>query len=267
MPKTLEVLQELTKRCDPCQRLHNAPTRFLVSIGAENIRFNEGILIDFMYHDGKPVLHIVDESTHLGAARFVKEVSTVTLWATMLECWGAIYTGLPRKILVDQGSPFGNLFASIGSLTNEDVQRTGIESHNSLGLGERYHQPLRNTYSKLCIAYLDRDSQLLLSMSVKAINDTLGPHGPVPSALVFRGILSAFKTSESPHPRATIELRAAVENMARCEMEKQMTAVRLQRGLRHATRRCEAASSSRCHILGWTTRASLERDRSREPNR
>lgn len=234
-PNTLEVLQEQTERCDPCQRIHNAPTRFRVSFGAENVRFNERFLIDVMYLDGKPVLHIVDEGTHLSAARFVKEVSTATLWATILECWATIYTGLPRRILVDRGSPFGNLFASIGALSNVDVQRTGIESHNCLGLGERYHQPLRNTYRKLCIAYPDRDRQLLLSMSVKAINDTLGPDGLVPSALVFGEFPSAFTTSETPHPRATLESRAAVANLARREMEKQMAAVRLKRGLRHAT--------------------------------
>ena len=70
---------------------------------------------------------------------------------------------------------------------------------------------------------------------MKAINDTLGPDGLVPSALVFGEFPSAFTTSETPHPRTTLESRAAVANMARREMEKQMAAVRLKRGLRHAT--------------------------------
>ena len=99
-PNTLEVLQELTERCNPCQRVHNAPTRFRVSLGAENVRFAERLLFDVMYLDRKPVLHIVDEGTHLSAASSVKEVSTATLWATILECWATIYTGLLRKILV-----------------------------------------------------------------------------------------------------------------------------------------------------------------------
>ena len=33
-PQTLSILKELTKRCDPCQRIQNAPTRFRVSFGA-----------------------------------------------------------------------------------------------------------------------------------------------------------------------------------------------------------------------------------------
>ena len=206
-----------------------------MSFGAENVRFNKRLLIDVMYLDGKPALHIMDEGTDLSAARFVKEVSTAAIWATILEYWATISTGLPRKILVDQGSPFGNLFASIGALSNVDAQRTGIGSQNSLGPGERYRPPLRNTYCKLCIAYPDRDRQLLLSMSVKAINDTFGPDGLVPSALMFREFPPAFTTSETPHPRTTLDSRAAVADMARREMEKQMAAVRLKRGLRHAT--------------------------------
>ena len=167
----------------------------------------------------------------------VDDVSNLqqTLWATILECWATIYLGLPGKIRVDQGFLFGNLFASIGALGNVYLQRTGTESHNRLDLGERYHQPLQNTYCNLGIAYPDRYRQLLLSMSVKAINDTLGPDGLASSALAFEKFPSAFTTSEPPHPHATLESGAAVENMALREMEKQMAAVRLKRGLRNET--------------------------------
>ena len=139
-----------------------------------------------MYLEGKPVLHIVDEGTRFSAARFVSDVSTMTIWKTILTCSATIYTGLPRKILVDQGSQFGDLFISLGAVSNVEARRTGIESHNSLGLSERYHQPLRNTFRKVRIAYTDKARKTLLSFAVKALNDTLRPDGLVPSALVFR---------------------------------------------------------------------------------
>lgn len=104
-----------------------------MSFGAESVRFNERLLIDIMYLDGKPVLHIVDEGTHFSAARFINDVSTKTVWSTIIDCWATLYTGLPRKILVDQRTQFGNLFANIAATGNVEVQRTGIQSHNSLG--------------------------------------------------------------------------------------------------------------------------------------
>lgn len=148
-PETLKVLEDLSKRCDPCQRIQNAPTRFRVSFGAQDSRFNERLFIDIMYIGNDPVLHVVNEGTRFGAARFLRDVSTKTIWTTLLECWATIYTGLPNRIIVDQGSQFGDLFISIGEASNVMVERTGIEAHSSLGLVERYHQPLRNTYRKI----------------------------------------------------------------------------------------------------------------------
>ena len=72
-------LEELSKRCDPCQRIQKAPTRFSVTFGAENVRFNERLLMDIMYIDGKPLLHIVDEGTNFSAARFLPDISTKTI--------------------------------------------------------------------------------------------------------------------------------------------------------------------------------------------
>jgi len=68
-----------------------------------------------MYLDGLPVLHVIDEGTRFSAARFLPNVETKTVWRVFLECWVTIYTGLPQKILVDQGSNFGPLFASIAA--------------------------------------------------------------------------------------------------------------------------------------------------------
>ena len=112
-PGTLEMLQDPAKRCDPCLRIHNAPTHFRVCIGAENVRFNERVLLDSMYINGKPVLHIVDEGPHFSSAKSLPDVSTKTLWTTLLKCWAKINTGLPHRMLVDLGSAFGPLCSAI----------------------------------------------------------------------------------------------------------------------------------------------------------
>lgn len=57
-----------------------------------------------------------------------------------------IYAELPSRILVNQGSYFGNAFANMGEPFSDEIQKNGIEAHPSLVLGERYHQPLRYNY-------------------------------------------------------------------------------------------------------------------------
>eukprot|EP00171_Calliarthron_tuberculosum_P022911 IDg22911t1 len=136
-----------------------------------------------MYIESTPILHIVDEGTHFSAANFLSSISVECIWDSILNSWATIYTGMPNRMLVDQGSAFGksDAFISIATRSNVQVETTGIEAHNSLGLGERYHQPLRNTFRKLRIEYPTAPKELLLKLSVKSMNDTLGPEGLVPS--------------------------------------------------------------------------------------
>ena len=233
-PKTLEALQEITKNCTTCQRIQTAPLRFRVSFGSETARFNERIMIDVMYLDGEPVLHMIDEGTHFSAAQFLPNISTQTIWTTIIQSWATIYTGLPHRIMVDQGSCFGDSFMYIGAAHNIKIERTGVEAHSSLGIGERYHQPLRTTYRKMRTDHPNADKKLTLSMAVKAMNETLGPEGLVPSLLVF-GEYPEINLPGEPHQtRPSTDERAALAQTARAEMERIMAKLRIQRALRHA---------------------------------
>ena len=60
-PETVTSLEDLTKRCDPCQRVSIALIRFRVALSAENARFKETILVEIMYIGEVPVLHLIDE--------------------------------------------------------------------------------------------------------------------------------------------------------------------------------------------------------------
>ena len=99
--KTMEQLEDIVSRCEPCQRIRNAPLRFRVSMGHEDVRFNARAYIDIMYLDGRPVLHIVDEATRFSAARFLPKTTTDAVWEAIIMCWSSVYTGLPHYIMVD----------------------------------------------------------------------------------------------------------------------------------------------------------------------
>ena len=144
-PETMENLKEIAQRCDPCQRMQGTPIRLRVSLATENMRFHERILIDIMYMDGDPVLHIVDDGTKFNAAKCLDEVSTAEVWNAIVCCWAMVYTGLPNRILTDQGSQFRETVINLARLLNVEVSRTGIEAHARLGLFERYHEPFRST--------------------------------------------------------------------------------------------------------------------------
>lgn len=73
---TLESINEITSRCEPYERIKNAPLLFLVNVGHENVKFNARTCIDIMYLDGESVLLIVREATQFSSARFLTKVAT-----------------------------------------------------------------------------------------------------------------------------------------------------------------------------------------------
>ena len=64
-----------------------------------------------------------------------------------------MYTGLPDKITVDDSSQFRKTFAELAALHDVNIEKSGVEAHNSLGIGEQYHKPLRDTYWILKLDY------------------------------------------------------------------------------------------------------------------
>jgi hypothetical protein len=54
-----------------------------------------------------------------------------------------------------------------------------------LTVGERYHDPLRRIYRKLRHDFPNLSESLAHSLANKAMNDTVGPEGLVPTLLVF----------------------------------------------------------------------------------
>lgn len=61
---TKKILEDLSKRCELCQKICLDFTSFGVSLGAENIRFNERVLMVIISIGHWPVPHMVDDETH-----------------------------------------------------------------------------------------------------------------------------------------------------------------------------------------------------------
>lgn len=79
----------------------------------------------------------------------------------------------------------------------------------------------------------ETDPRIALAASVKAVNDTLNREGLFPSALVFGKFPRAHSISEVPQQRTTLAERVTVASLARKEMRKLMSEVRVNRALKH----------------------------------
>lgn len=227
------VLDDIVKRCKPCQRNPTSkPQTFKVSIGTEDIRFNQEVALDIMYLDKRPVLHVVDLQTRLSAARFLKKISTEAVWNTFLECWVKTYVGHPNKLRVDRGAQFTSTgWHEFSEDAGIKLIMSGVEQHNALGAGERYHAPLRIVYNKIRDQFKDADADFLLSCAVYALNNTMGPDGLVPITLAF-----GIEPNTDPGKiKATNRERSKTQEEARKEMMRIVTEQKLKRAMRSKT--------------------------------
>ena len=65
------------------------------------------------------------------------------------------------------------------------VKIVPIEVHNSIGIIEYYHGPIRYAYLIIITEIQDIDKDIVLQIAFKAINDTTGPDGLVFTLLVY----------------------------------------------------------------------------------
>lgn len=119
-------------------------------------------------------------------------------------------------------------FANLCHVSGIELQRTGIKAHSSLNLGENYHHPLCIIYRKLRTEHPSSNKHLNLELTIKAINNTLGPDGVVSSTLVFGEHPPVSTRSEVPQMRPTLDERSKITLKTLQEMERQREKLRAE---------------------------------------
>lgn len=203
---TKAEIEKLTQECDPCARHATKPRRFKLTTGAEDGRFNHVVAVDIMYIQSKPVLHIVDETTHFASGTWLRRVSSADLWKAFTRAWSHMYMGPPDYLRVDQGSQFvSKEFKSSVEFAGIKLLEAPIESPGTMSHVERYHGPLRAAYEKLQTSLPSENSTDLLQMAVFAVNSTIGPEGLCPCLCVFGAIPSPLRHVPAPTQMARAE--------------------------------------------------------------
>lgn len=221
-----QILNKITQNCQKCQRYGSAPLRFKFTLrDSDNVDFNQSIFADILYIDGAPVLHVVDEATRFQAARFLQDMTASALWEALRLCWIDTYLGPPAIINHDAGTNFASTdFQRYNKSLGIETKEVPVEAAQSMGIVERYHKPLRRAYEvireDLSLNQHITSQQtrsLILQMAIKAINDTAGPDGIVPTLLVF-GAFPRIVKGDAPTP--DIMQRAKAINRAMAEVSK-----------------------------------------------
>jgi hypothetical protein len=102
-----------------------------------------------------------------------------------------------------------------------ELEKVPVEAHNSIGKLERYHALLRRVYNVIAADLRGQgmNTEAILQMTIKAVNDTAGPDGLVPTLLVF-STYPQLMDSSSPSPSIAARSIAVRKAMAEVQKEK-----------------------------------------------
>ena len=79
------------------------------------------------------------------------------------------------------------------------IRSIPIKAHNSVKMVECYYGPLYCIYHIITAELLDISKDIALQIAFKAINNSIGPNGLIPTLLVFKAYLHIVE-SNAPNP-------------------------------------------------------------------
>lgn len=173
--------------------------------------------------------HVIDTHTAFSKAKFIIDKSLVALWNLFIDIWTTVYLGYPSTIRLDREASFdSSAFRNLADNAGVILQFSGVECHNAIGVGEMYHALLRRIYLSVGNQHPKTSQDLALRLSIKTLNDKMGPHGLVSSLLVF----SALSTCPAPLQHKPIQIdRFKLLKSARREMEAYVYEQRIRTAL------------------------------------
>lgn len=101
-----DAIQNIEQECGLCMIHAAPPRRFKLTVASEDLRFTQSVQVDTMFLLGKPVLHMIDMTTHVCASRFLRSQIAKERWPSIQTIWSLAYVGPPDHLTVDQGSSY-----------------------------------------------------------------------------------------------------------------------------------------------------------------
>ena len=180
----LDMVTDVTKKCDICKRYKRTPLRPVVSFPLAT-EFNETVALDLKtFHGSGYMLHMIDHATRYSQACFIKNKQSSTIVKSILQFWISIF-GSPRKFLSDNGGEFVNQeFNELAEKFNISVLTTAAESPWSNGLCEKHNGIIADMIQKTMNDGV-HELELAIHWCVAAKNSLQNVYGYSPNQLVF----------------------------------------------------------------------------------
>lgn len=90
--------------CRTFKTFEGTPRRFKLAVGTEESKFNHRVIVDTMFIENRPNIHLVYGSTHFTADAFFRNQTTTEIWKPCFVCEIMRIMTPPDFLAVDQVS-------------------------------------------------------------------------------------------------------------------------------------------------------------------
>lgn len=141
-----KIIDNLIKYNKYCQKHRKSSGYFKFTL-REDANFNYLILVDIIYIDDNPILHIIDETIRFQVAKWLNNISAKHIWGTLQLFWIDVYIGPPNLIIHNASSNFvSKEFCQYVISMAIATKNVPVKAYWSIKMVEKYYTILQRAY-------------------------------------------------------------------------------------------------------------------------
>jgi hypothetical protein len=185
-----QTIEYLIKYCHHCQIHEKFSSRFSFTL-KNDLEFNFNVIVDIFYLEiksdvNKSILHVMNETIRFQVDRWLKNIIVRHVWDQLRVCWIDTYLESFDLITSDASKQFiAREFKQYAVNMNIRINIVFVEAHHSIEMIERYHEFLCRVYAIIVAKLFEIDSNSILQMTFKTLNDSINLDDLIFTLLVF----------------------------------------------------------------------------------
>jgi hypothetical protein len=184
------AIEYFIKYCHHCQIHEKSSSRFSFTL-KNDFEFNFNVIVNILYLKIKSdvnnsILHVMNEATRFQIDKWLKNITVRHVWNQLRVCWIDTYLESFDLITSNASKQFiAREFKQYTANMNIKINIVFVETHHSIEMIKRYHEFLRRMYAIIVAKMSEIDSNSILQMIFKTLNDSINFDDLILTLLVF----------------------------------------------------------------------------------
>jgi hypothetical protein len=184
------AIEYFIKYCHHCQIHKKFSNRFSFTL-KNDLEFNFNVIVNILYLEiksdvNKSILHVMNETIRFQVNIWLKNITVRHVWNQLRVCWIDTYLESLDLITSNANKQFiAREFKQYAINMSIKVNVVSVETLHSIEMIKRYHEFLRRIYAIIVAKMSEIDSNSILQMIFKTLNDSINFDDLILTLLVF----------------------------------------------------------------------------------